>query len=346
MVFLRKDSRSGLAEVEPMLYEFAVTPDVFDSSVLNPSAALCVIVNQILSGIEQNGLIANLHRDLWLKHVRADRLPHVTPAERDQIIATLELLDNRHRFVRHPKNPNGDPTCDPDWLATAELSNAQLPFHGIVLSQPLFATVASPGPNLLELSLVLNSQLWTGRKMTRRVVLSDADFRGNLAPTLRFARSVTIADPYLSPIPSARRRGESLRFIDLVADLLGNRNGVRVPGRIVLHANADSQNLSAQDVTNHLAIWKTELTALKAQFQHSFKISYWEKRFDSIDFHNRYILTDQCGIASQHSFKCQYRTTPALTTLSILDEDDRVAALGEFDPANPAYDFIDSYESN
>jgi hypothetical protein len=336
-----------------MLYEFALIHDVFDPATLNPDAGLRVALTEILRGIERNGLIANLHKERWLKHISEDLIPQISPSTRDVIIAALGQLDNRHRIVRHPKNPGCDPASNREWLDTAELSNAQVPFQGIVLTNSLLATLGNPGANLMELSQVLNSAQWTGRKNTTPIQLSEADFRRKLSPVLRFARTVTVVDPYLSPTDDVkfpggtevRKVGENMRFVELIAGLLGNRNGGIVPGRIILHASADSQNLEPPDVAIHLGIWKTKLGQLKGKFNHAFTVCYWENRGSKV-MHDRFILTDQCGIGSQDSFKCQYRQSPTSTIWSLLDEDDRVAMLSEFDAANPAYDFVDTYESN
>jgi hypothetical protein len=51
----------------PALYEFAMTPDLFDASVANSDGRVSVILFELLRGIAENGLLANLHKDRWLR---------------------------------------------------------------------------------------------------------------------------------------------------------------------------------------------------------------------------------------------------------------------------------------
>ena len=85
-----------------MLYEFAITPDVFNADVLAADPVLNVTLLQLLRGLCDNGMVANLHKDRWIKHVQQHCLAKLQPALRDKIIHCLNLLHDRHRLVRHP----------------------------------------------------------------------------------------------------------------------------------------------------------------------------------------------------------------------------------------------------
>ena len=52
-----------------MLYEFAMTPDLFDASVIDTNDSANIILVELLRGIAENGLLANLHKDLSLIHI-------------------------------------------------------------------------------------------------------------------------------------------------------------------------------------------------------------------------------------------------------------------------------------
>jgi len=87
-------SKRGIANVfhkwlsegnKEVLYEFAMTPDLFDASVINSDASARVILVELLRGIADNGLLANLHKDRWLRHISEDRIPTLPPALRDKV---------------------------------------------------------------------------------------------------------------------------------------------------------------------------------------------------------------------------------------------------------------------
>ena len=61
-----------------MLYEYAMTPDLFDSKILNSNDASEINLVEILHGIAQFGLLANLHKDRWILHVE-ERLNSLSP---------------------------------------------------------------------------------------------------------------------------------------------------------------------------------------------------------------------------------------------------------------------------
>ena len=44
-----------------MLYEFAMTPDLFDVSSVEDGGASRIVLKELLCGIAENGLLANLH---------------------------------------------------------------------------------------------------------------------------------------------------------------------------------------------------------------------------------------------------------------------------------------------
>ena len=103
-----------------LFYEYAITPDVFDARYISGDQRLEVILPVLLKGIIENGMIANLNKDGWIKQLRGNRLPAVTPVKlKDQLLSLLSILDDRHRLVRHPKSPFGDPDNDSKWFAIA-----------------------------------------------------------------------------------------------------------------------------------------------------------------------------------------------------------------------------------
>ena len=92
-----------MKEELPVLYEFAMTPDLFDASVANSDGSASIILVELLRGIAENGLLANLHKDRWLRHVTEKRATTLSPALKDKVLTCLSVLHDRHRLVRHPK---------------------------------------------------------------------------------------------------------------------------------------------------------------------------------------------------------------------------------------------------
>ena len=53
-----------------MLYTYAITPDVFEASPISEENREGLIAVELLRGIQQNGVLADLHNGQWLSYVR------------------------------------------------------------------------------------------------------------------------------------------------------------------------------------------------------------------------------------------------------------------------------------
>lgn len=310
-----------------MLYEFAMTPDLFDASVANTNGSASIILVELLRGIAENGLLANLHKDRWLRHVTEKRATTLSPALKDKVLTCLSVLHDRHRLVRHPKCMAGDPGTDKEWLNLAFDSHDRIPFHAIVLSQPLIDGCGRKCDALVEFFGALDSAQWNGRrKRTLSLTKSVADYRAALAPILRHAKSLALIDPWLNSHES--------RYLDTVticSNVLGQRGHARLQGRIDIHAEAGKQKHD-RTVADHLAAWEQKLRPLIAVDGHRFRVFLWESLPGSESMHDRFILTDQCGISTPGGLDCRSHSHPNRTDWSLLDEDVRQRRWNEYDP--------------
>jgi len=312
-----------------VLYEFAMTPDLFDASVANSDGRASIILVELLRGIAENGLLANLHKDRWLRHVTEKRATTLSPALKDKVLTCLSVLHDRHRMVRHPKCVAGDPLTDQDWLNLALDSHDRIPFHAIILSQALIGGCGRECDALVEFFGSLDSEQWNGRrKRTLSLTKSNADYRAALAPILRHARSLALIDPYLNYHES--------RYCDTVAicsKALGQRGHARLPGRIDIHAEAGKQRPDGQTVADYLAGWAKKLQPLIAVDGHRFRVFLWESLPGSESMHDRFILTDQCGISAPGGLDCRSHYHANSTDWNLLDDDVRIRRWAEYDPS-------------
>jgi hypothetical protein len=142
-----------------MLYEFAITPEVFDKPTLSVDPSLAVVLVELLIGLRLNGMVANLHKDKWIRHVKDERIALLSPSLKDKLLTCLDILQNRHRLVKHPRSAIGDPGTDDEWLDLALESHTRIPFHGIVLSQGLLTSCGHNCDAFVELNEVLDSSM-------------------------------------------------------------------------------------------------------------------------------------------------------------------------------------------
>lgn len=322
-----------------MLYEHAMTPDLFDSAFLGTNDSNGIILVEILRGLAQFGLLANLHKDRWIRLVE-EKLNTVSPTLKPQVLDCLSVLHDRHRLVRHPKSMVGNPNTANDWLKIALDSHDKVPFHAIILSQELMDNCERECSAFVEFFGSLDSSQWSDcKKPTLMLTKSPAEYRSNLTPVLRYARSLVLVDPYLNP-----EEPRYFNTIEICSNLLGNRRGYdRLSGRIDLHA--DTKHLPPNgSIDNYLAEWEKILQPLVDVDKHRFRIFLWEAKPGSETMHDRYILTDQCGLLIPGGLDCRNASHPNTTVWSLVAEDDRRRVWADYASSSSPFNLLESTE--
>ncbi len=321
-----------------MLYEFAMTPELFSAPFANSNKGAEHIPELLLS-IAENGMLANLDKDRWKRHVeeRLATLSKSSPMLKDKILNCLTVLDDRHRLVRHPKSKSGPPSTDQDWLNLAFESHKKIPFTAIILSKELMENCGRKGDVLVDLdSLDKDENLPMLRKNTLSLSQTEAGYRSALGPVLRHARSLFLIDPHMNTTV------RFFRTVELCSELLGERVQERPIGRrILIHALKKNQKPNPEEVKSCLDEWEKKLAPLRDKHGHRFQVFLWNEKIDSDEsMHDRYILTDQCGISIPGGLDCRGGSTD----WSLLDDDVRRRREEGYDPAiSPSpFEFVKS----
>lgn len=317
-----------------MLYEFAITPDVFDGSRILRAPEPKVII-WMLQGLFENGLIANLHDSLWERHALQRLAQQCPPGVRDKILVCLKTLKDRKRFIPYPRHQPNDPTDDTEWLDLALDEHRRNPFHAIVLGKDLLAACTPGEPCCVDLDEILDTASWQERPQTVAVTKNQASYRSQLTPLLRNTRMLRIIDPYM-----VASKPMCMQTIELCADLLGRGSHEVVQRRIQIHTDPTKEpsGLSAVDQLN---TWESVLRPIVACYGHSFEVFLWSTRTPDYRFHDRFLLTDQCGVGSQDSFECVNRN-PSTTHWFLLPQDIRQRLIAELRPQTSHYDFMNN----
>lgn len=319
-----------------MLYEFAIMPELFDASTISGDKRAEVILPQILNGMLKNGgLLANLNKDKWQGHVeeRVGTLVSDFPDLRDRILTLIRTLDDRHRLIRHPKSKRGGPSTDQDWLNVTLDSHEETRFHAIILSQALKDGCTCGCDVFVEFFNCLNSKRWNDCRRTLSVRKTLDDYKRYLARVLRYAKRLVLIDPYLSP------EKEYLDTIEICSEMLGQRResqGRLANCSIHIHAEEDSgfrheYGTKHETVEDYLNSWEKRLHPLIEEYGHSFRVLVWKSGSNSM--HDRFILTDQCGISVPWGLDCPKKPKKdANTDWGLLDEETRRKRWEQYDP--------------
>jgi len=178
-----------------MLYEFAITPDVFDGSRIQQATEPKVIA-WMLQGLYENGLIANLQGNLWERHAAQRLVQNCPPGVRDKVLSCLRMLKDRKRLITYPQRAV-NPADDIEWLDLSLAEHHQHPFHAIVLGHDLFEACTPGEQACIDLDEVLEAAAWTDRPQSAPVTKNEAGYRAQLTPLLRHTRMLRIVDPYM-----------------------------------------------------------------------------------------------------------------------------------------------------
>jgi len=317
-----------------MLYEYAMTPDLYDSQVQDNIMGADIILTQLLRGIAENGLMANLHKDRFVRHIVDDRLAGVPQKTRDKIIACINLLDTRKRVVRHPVSSNGDPETDLDWLNIAMESQERCPFQAIFLSENLENEYSSTCSSFVSFETALDSEQWlSGATRTAVVKKTPAEFSAHLKAVLKYARAVQLIDPFMN-----YDEGRFMNTVNLVSQATGNREFGPLQGRIDIHTELKNQKPIRMNLNDYLDGWGRKLQPLIDRDDHRFRVFLWKSLPGSEHMHDRYILTDQCGISVPGGLDCRDHSQANSTDFMLIDEAARLKHWDEYDPITSPFD--------
>ncbi|MGI8554427.1 MAG: hypothetical protein ACR2PL_27110 [Dehalococcoidia bacterium] len=317
-----------------MLCEFAITPDAFDAGAITANPRLEVIVIELLKGISEKGKLANLHKGEWAREVYR-RIEGLAPGVRDEIITWLTYLQDRRRLVRYPRWSGGNPRDDRDWLTLTFESHGRSPFDGIFVADTTFARSGRHDSALVDVSHALGSAPRMACQSSRQVLRRPAEYRKLLTPLLRHAQEVTLIDPYLT-----MQEPRFLNTIGLCVELLGQRGYDPLVGRITIHAGDPERFVgyykraySGQACLDAcLEDWKRQIRTWFARgYRHEVHVLLWRDLMTPERLHDRYIFTDQCGIAVQGGLDSREDWSNS-TSWSMLAEPVRKSIIEIYDP--------------
>ncbi len=329
-----------------MLYHFAITPDVFEPAAIPENSREALILVELLRGIADNGLLANLHDGKWHHTVLAQYdVDSFAPDIRDKLRSCLQLIHDRRRMIRHPvgtERPEDDDFRWLHWAMERHQSDPKYPFKGIVATATYIELSEIQDVALVPLPGLFDHPCWQERPKSIRLPKTEVQLKSALIPLLRYAERVTLIDPYMTC-----RKDRFFNTVEQCADLLGKHDGHQQRGLIQIHAGdplADGDDAHKERAKDRLDRWEQELKPVISHWKHRFEVTLWKNIRGKKSFHDRYIITDQCGISVPGGLDFGDDPVRAnLTSWSWL-EPSIIAEilLREFNPSTSPYQKLDS----
>lgn len=265
-----------------MLYEFALSPGIFERDLITSHDHLARDLVRFLDGLQQNGLIGNLC-DGELRREIGRKLAALPSGKlREELRYGLEMLDKRQRFIDRPYAGPGWPDDDATWLQEAVTSHSNEAFYSIVTTEATANGQQCPLCTL-RIGSVCSSSLWAGRQNSRRVERRATAFQDVLRPVLRNAKSLMLIDPHIQP-----ERARYFRSLQAMVQLAYNRFVSNSLKFFEIHSKTNANHSWYHDEFRSRV---GPLIPSGCQV----RLILWEDPGDR--FHNRFILTNFCGIS-------------------------------------------------
>jgi hypothetical protein len=331
-----------------MLHHFAITPEVFAPESVNFMSPPGVVLIEILKGLCQNGLLANLHAGRWITEVKRQQAHKELPASvRDHIEKYLSLLHDRNRFITHPA---GAASLENDelrwikWSLERHRADCKNQMAGVISTDDFISLSEINDEGLIRISEALYAECWNNRKCSARFTKTHSNFRNQVAPIVRYARKVNLIDPYLNC-----REPRFFDTVQTVAEMLGKHDNCQTPGTIHIHAGDPElmgpENLR-ESVNDRLNRWGVELQPVADYWGHVLRVFLWGKKPGGKKQHDRYIITDQCGVEAPGGLDFLPDDEAAaanFTTWSLLEpEQTRTILLEEYHKSKSPYEHLGS----
>lgn len=297
-----------------LLSEYAITPDVFDSSC-HSSEEVCELHLQSLKDVLlSEALVRDLQGGEWSKQFM--------PGGRAWHPRTKELfrkLSGQSRLICFQSTDGEVPASDLQWCDEALATHAITDVRGIIATEAV-ASSYTDQPIVSAIDGLKRAGWWTSRSPSYRLRRTLADYRLALDLVLRHANSIQFVDPHLDP--ALRHYGD---FMALVQGAGGRTPAPLIElHRVAWFGSSRDKRPRCEELETS---FRQTLTAPVQAAGLTLEVFLWD------DFHDRYLISNLIGIHMGNGFDTTSDPN-AKTTWSRLGRDDLDDVLREFEPAN------------
>ncbi len=314
-----------------ILKEVTFTPYIFEKDFNFENKKRWSKLISILESLIDSGIIVTAS-SYWKEQVYTF-MDDYTEEDKDEIEALLKEIDSRNRIVFYPIHDQYDK--EDIWIEKIKRLDQKRAFDFIAATKNTDITQTVEN---IDRKKYKN----TGAKVDKQ---TSNYMKKMLAPILSYAEIVKIIDPYFSLTPE---KGDKDRFQDtlkIICENLGNHHGVQEDAIIEIHTSIKSMlnNARPKEFEWQKADgWTNILKELERKYGHSITINIWEEKKKENEWHERWIITDQCGIFIGKGSDVSKWTD---STWGLLDWEDLPEISNKFDSNRQVYNFIGQINS-
>ena len=300
-----------------MIYEFALTPGVFDPSLCGNRDQWELQLRYLAKGLMIDSLVADLRDGRWSQFVQEGQVRGNLHVKAKELLRKLRGA-NRLRL----RTLCGTAQCllDQEWLEEAVNSHQQEEFQGIITSETT-CRGRTHRDCVQSIERIHLSPWWQGRQHSKLLMRYSGDYIETLRPILRQANSLMFIDRFIDP---NEPRYQTIPHMMAIA--VGRATSRPYP-RMEIHRACYDGTGERRTFPNQADL--IQRFRLPQWNQCSFEVYIWD------DFHERYLISELCGIHLGAGFDAS--PVPVLhqtTTWTRLDREVRDQVQREFDPAS------------
>ena len=298
-----------------LLYEYALTPDIFDKSSYAHEDVGTARFEYLKDIFLEEALARNLRNGEWLALFKgSSRLWH------HRGIELIKKMAKQNRLSSADAASLNTPSNDIEWCKEALASHGIKPLTGIITSRHIIDEIG-PDSILGGMDRLGSAPCWTCRSISVRLKRCLSDYESHLHLVLNTANSIMLIDPHLDP--TARRYASVLPILLLTKD--------RHPAPLIevhrIISVGSGRNTQIINSTEWERRFRQEWSAALNGANMNVEILIWD------DFHDRYLIADNIGIKMSNGFDVSSSSND-ITTWSRLSRRDRDDIQREFDPAS------------
>lgn len=296
-----------------LLSEYAVTPDVFDTTSYASDEVCGLYLQTIKEVLLTEGIVRDLRDGEWSRLLAGTGRPWHGRAKE-----LLRKLATQQRLIRFEPLRAAAPGTDGEWCEEALETHLRRALYGVIVTARV-PVASRANPVVATVDALTAAPWWQARSPSMRLTRTIAAYRVALDPLLRHANSLMFIDPHLDPSLHAYRD-----FVTLLVAAGGRAPAPLIELHRVCYAGSGVNRVVLTPVVLEAAFRQPLANALQVAGIAA-EVFIWD------DFHDRYVISDLMGILVPNGFD----TTGApnsQTTWSRLGRPERDDIQREFDP--------------
>lgn len=307
-----------------ILKEVTFTPQAFEKEFNMSSKKRFNKLILILEHLIYSGIIIAASSN-WKKQV-FDFVVEYDDDEKSDIASLLKEIDDRQRIMSYPSSQNNN--TEEDWIRQISILNNQRTFDFI-------AGTKNKGLTKTVESINRNSYINAGAIVAKQ---TESFMENMLAPILSYASIVKVFDPYFN-LSKVRFK----KALEIICRNLSSRHGKNNKAIIEIHTSIKSMlNRDEQFVWQYTKNMPNIIKELEKDYNHAISINIWEEIKGKNEWHERWIITNQCGIFIGKGGDISNWTD---STWGLLDWEDKSKIESKFIKNRNVYNFIGEINS-